>query len=350
MQQVTASEPMEPPSPPLAPPPAAAIATTGSGTAANGAVLHPAAHRPSSLTTPSPSLSGSGSKNGAGNAVSITVNPIENADIEAAAVDAITSVAGAGGAESSAGTATPAGTESPGTSQMSPPPSYHDIPGTVPAHQGVSRGPPPSYEDAVDPNAEPPSYDSLFGRIRDTHKSSRNLIDFLAKLILLLLGTIGCTVACSITVVIPVCMIIIGSLHVNDCPIEPNIPLFLIVGGSFSVLKYILNLGSVGKNRRQRQRTQDGQPPPPPPTHPGQYLINCFLCAWFITGCVWVYRVYPPVLEDTQVGDPNYSRYCHVLVYNFAFWLITSAYIFLGLFTSCICCFSIIVVMLKGDN
>ena len=77
---------------------------------------------------------------------------------------------------------------------MSPPPSYHDIPGTVPAHQGVSRGPPPSYEDAVDPNAEPPSYDSLFGRIRDTHKASRNFIDFLAKLLLLLLGTIGCTI------------------------------------------------------------------------------------------------------------------------------------------------------------
>ena len=126
--------------------------------------------------------------------------------------------------------------DSPGTSQMSPPPSYHDIPGTVPAHQGISRGPPPSYEDAVDPNAEPPSYDSLFGRIRDTHKASRNFIDFLAKLLLLLLGTIGCTIACSVTVVIPICMIVIGSIHFNDCPAEPYIPLFLIVGGKL-VLK-----------------------------------------------------------------------------------------------------------------
>ena len=30
-------------------------------------------------------------------------------------------------------------------------------------------------------SAEPPSYDSLFGRIRDTHKASRNVIDFVVK-------------------------------------------------------------------------------------------------------------------------------------------------------------------------
>lgn len=106
----------------------------------------------------------------------------------------------------------------------------------MPLHQGSARGPPPSYQDAVDPNAEPPSYDSLFGRIRDTHKASRNFIDFLAKLLLLLLGTIGCTIACSVTVVIPICMIVIGSIHFNDCPAEPNIPLFLIVGGELSSL------------------------------------------------------------------------------------------------------------------
>ena len=38
------------------------------------------------------------------------------------------------------GSVTPTGTSSP-SNQVSPPPSYHDIPGTVPAPQGVSRGP-----------------------------------------------------------------------------------------------------------------------------------------------------------------------------------------------------------------
>ena len=143
--------------------------------------------------------------------------------------------------------------------QVSPPPSYHDIPGTVPAHQGVSRGPPPSYEEAVDPNgellticmmsssdlfcatAEPPSYDSLFGRIRDTHKASRNVVDFVVKVILLLLGTIGCTIACSITVVIPFCMIVIGSVYFHDCPAEPYIPIFLIVGGKMQICYVLLS-------------------------------------------------------------------------------------------------------------
>jgi len=230
------------------------------------------------------------------------------------------------------------GTESPGTSQMSPPPSYHDIPGTVPAHQGVSRGPPPSYEDAVDPNAEPPSYDSLFGRIRDTHKASRNFIDFLAKLLLLLLGTIGCTIACGVTVFIPICMIVIGSIHFHDCPAEPYIPLFLIVGGAFSVFKYL-----IGVITRIRQGDSNSQDNPPQP-HPAQSLITCFLCGWFITGCVWVYRVYKPDFNESAGHN-----YCNETVYIFAFWLITTAYIFLGLFTSCICCFSIVSVIFKRD-
>eukprot|EP00095_Tigriopus_kingsejongensis_P005909 maker-scaffold392_size185621-snap-gene-0.19 protein:Tk05909 transcript:maker-scaffold392_size185621-snap-gene-0.19-mRNA-1 annotation:"hypothetical protein L798_03698" len=280
--------------------------------------LHPAAHRPASLTVqPSPRH------------MSLTVNPLEagSASGPEASRDS----------PSGPGSASQGGTESPGTSQMSPPPSYHDIPGTVPAHQGVSRGPPPSYEDAVDPNAEPPSYDSLFGRIRDTHKASRNFIDFLAKLLILLLGTIGCTIACSITVIIPVCMIVIGSIYFDECPAEPSIPVFLIVGGSFSVFKYLLGvITRVGRGDTEEEHR----------TPPAQSLISCFLCGWFITGCVWVYGIYKPIMDEAHRGDPNY---CNVTVYTFSFWLITTAYIFLGFLTSCICFVNIGSMILKRE-
>ena len=50
------------------------------------------------------------------------------------------------------------------------------------------------------------------------------------------------------------------------------------VAGSFSVLKYL-----IGVTTRVRRSDQDNNQDPPRP-HPAQYVINCFLCAWFITG------------------------------------------------------------------
>ena len=64
-------------------------------------------------------------------------------------------------------------------------------------------------------------------------------------------------------------------------------------------------------------------------------------------GCVWVYRIYRPNMDENAADlDPTY---CNRTVYVFAFWLITTAYIFLGLFTACICCSSIVSVILKRD-
>ena len=53
----------------------------------------------------------------------------------------------------------------------------------------------------------------------------------LLQVLILLLGTIGCTIACSVTIVIPLAMIVVGSIYFDDCPAEPHIPVFLIVGG-----------------------------------------------------------------------------------------------------------------------
>ncbi|CAD6207334.1 GSCOCG00010173001-RA-CDS, partial [Cotesia congregata] len=37
--------------------------------------------------------------------------------------------------------------------------------------------------------APPPSYDSLFGRMREAHKTSKGVFDFLLNIVVLLLGT-----------------------------------------------------------------------------------------------------------------------------------------------------------------
>lgn len=106
-----------------------------------------------------------------------------------------------------------------------PPPSYHNINLPLGHHSTLpsDRGAPPSYEEAIDPNgtpiyniennsskkslysynrslkrindndtfvpAPPPSYDSLFGRMREAHKVSKGVFDFLKNIIVLLVGT-----------------------------------------------------------------------------------------------------------------------------------------------------------------
>lgn len=191
-------------------------------------------------------------------------------------------------------------------------------------------GPPPTYEEANDPNAPPPSYESLFGRVREARKSSTGLLDFLKKFIILILGTLGCTIIVGITVVIPLSMIIVGSVNVHKCPAEPYLPIFLIVGGVFGVLKNLMNFCS--RCRRQADDVEDERLR----QTPLDTVINCFLFGWFITGCVWIYRIYQPEYYDAES-----ENYCNMTLYLFSFWLITSAYIIMGIIIGCLCCISV---------
>lgn len=65
----------------------------------------------------------------------------------------------------------------------------HGSGGSGAVSAGGRRGDPPSYEDAINREEPPPSYDSLFGRVREAHKSSTGMMDFLKNVVILLLGT-----------------------------------------------------------------------------------------------------------------------------------------------------------------
>lgn len=191
------------------------------------------------------------------------------------------------------------------------------------------RGDPPTYEEAIDPEAPPPSYDSLFGRVREAHKSSTGMLDFLKNVVILLLGTLGCTIILGITIVIPVCMIVFGAVYLYDCPQGEYIPVYLLVGGGFGVLKQLLHLSTRVRSREEQELERLRQ-------SPTQTLINCFMLGWFIIGSFWIYRIYEPNY------DPAMGKYCNKSLYLFTFWLITSVYMTLGFITVVLCGVSVI--------
>ncbi|KAL1505538.1 hypothetical protein ABEB36_005082 [Hypothenemus hampei] len=225
-----------------------------------------------------------------------------------------------------------------------PPPPLNHVHGGIPTthsityHDYEETGAPPSYEEAINPNAPPPSYDSLFGRVREAQKSSKGVLDFLKNVIIIVLGTLGCSIILGVTIVIPICMIVMGSIYLNECPQGEYIPVYLLVGGIFGILKQLLHLSARVRQTEEERREENLR------QSPTQTLLNCFMLGWFIIGSVWVYKEYEPNY------DPKLEKYCNRYLYLFAFWLITLVYIILGFITLCLCSISVATVVFHTDR
>ncbi|XP_038055455.1 transmembrane protein 272-like [Patiria miniata] len=214
------------------------------------------------------------------------------------------------------------------TNSVPPPPDY----GTSvnPADPSIE-APPPAYDEIA--QDAPPSYQAIFGKMQDAKNTSSTPVHFLVKVISILLNTIVVTVVLGVMLAVPIAMIVVGAIYINDCPVEPKIPIYLVVTGSFYILKSAIDL-IVRCKRRQDQDTEGNNEEEPENRKENTFsrLIGCFLFAFFIAGNVWVYRNYPP---SDNILDANY---CFGPLYYFAFWIITSCYILVALACCCVCC------------
>ena len=68
-------------------------------------------------------------------------------------------------------------------------------------------------------------------------------------------------------------------MHLKDCPAERMIPIYLIVGGSFGVVKNLSNLFQRARNKGDEDAEEKMAK-----TNPFDGILNCFLVAWFIAG------------------------------------------------------------------
>lgn len=119
------------------------------------------------------------------------------------------------------------------------PPAYCTLPGIVPLHRGRNTGPPPTYADIINPDANPPTYQSLYDQVCERRKTSCTLWQLTMQLVVLVLGTIGCTFLFGLIAFAPLAMIAMGSFYIDDCRIE-HLPAFLLMGGLLLLIKNIL--------------------------------------------------------------------------------------------------------------
>ncbi|CAH1268320.1 Hypp3860 [Branchiostoma lanceolatum] len=92
------------------------------------------------------------------------------------------------------------------------------------------------------------------------------------------------------------CMIIIGGVYRENCPINFLIPIYLIVYGVFLLVPTI---GSIVHGRQDQDEA----------------------------GNVWVYSAYPVVDRNNSTSP----EYCHFALYDFAFTITTLVWITLAL-------------------
>lgn len=173
----------------------------------------------------------------------------------------------------------------------------------------------------------PPSYDSIFGRMKLAKENSNGSVDFVKNCFSILLGSLACTISLGILLAVPISMIVIGTIYLHDCPAERMIPIYLIVAGCFGLVSGLISLCKSVNSRDNPDNSSSTLGP--------EQLINTFLFAWFIAGNVWVYGKY----NSWQRSDTTLTTYCDPTLYYFSFWIITSSYIIAGV--CCLCCITV---------
>ncbi|XP_049923586.1 transmembrane protein 272-like [Epinephelus moara] len=130
--------------------------------------------------------------------------------------------------------------------------------------------------------------------------------------------------------VMPIAQIAVGAVHLDDCPRQHYIPIYLIVAGVFGLVLAVLSCLPCAK------KADDGTSNPLTSIcATWNSLIGIFVFCWFIAGNVWIYSIYQP---NYNKNTTNVDPYCDRGLYLFAFWTTTLIYILLGLFLVGGCC------------
>uniref|UniRef100_A0A8C9DFQ5 Transmembrane protein 272 n=1 Tax=Prolemur simus TaxID=1328070 RepID=A0A8C9DFQ5_PROSS len=135
---------------------------------------------------------------------------------------------------------------------------------------------------------------------------------------------------------LPLSMAFTGMKFLEDCPIQPLIPLYLLVGGIIGTLKVSLLLYDSTRMRRLLSKAvvidDDDDDEYPWRRNVHKYylhlILSLFLFLWFILGNYWVFSVYLP---DFIPPFQHPQGYCDKTLYLFAVGVLALSHTVLAL-------------------
>ncbi|XP_076057398.1 transmembrane protein 272-like [Oratosquilla oratoria] len=165
------------------------------------------------------------------------------------------------------------------------------------------------------------AYGSIVYQMKDANMDASGTCEFVYKALKIISKTIVMTAFLVITMVLPVLMLIMGVQYLDDCPLEPHIPIYLLVGGCFGTLKLLMLTCQQVRSRRYERIddafAEDGLEEIFSSTsyRATDVALTIFLFLWFGMGNYWVYSIYLPNFESTLY---NPDDWCSKPLYLFA--------------------------------
>ncbi|XP_033215019.1 uncharacterized protein LOC117171639 [Belonocnema kinseyi] len=159
------------------------------------------------------------------------------------------------------------------------------------------------------------AYGSLVFQLKDANIEANGTCDFVFRALRVVSKTMVVTICLACLSTMPMIMLILGVQFIKDCPREPHIPVYMVVGGILGGVRMFWTLYSQIRSRRPEVLSVPGVRSHVSPTQLASILLSCFLAGWFALGNYWILRILWPDYAPT-LFEPN--MWCHKTLYIFS--------------------------------
>ncbi|XP_050416671.1 transmembrane protein 272 isoform X3 [Patella vulgata] len=160
---------------------------------------------------------------------------------------------------------------------------------------------------------------SLMNSVCEAGVESSGICEFLYRAFTIISTTWPVTVLLIVLLALPLVMTAIGVNYLRDCPKEPKLPIYQVVGGVFGIIKVLFLLWKQVKKHKDDVGEIHDEDDLSTMIRMTNVALNIFLTIWFAFGHYWLFSIWKPQFQ-APLHEPR--NWCDQTVFLFTFWQI----------------------------